>query len=251
MAASIFSVIAAFMPWWQGAVIFVISGVTLKVFAKALSSEARGFFRRAERLRRYDFEERTLGWPLPPRERADLRISNSEIAALAKKWADRETGYYSNEGPPSDARLYSNLAESIFWSERLMGKMATRRWKQVLLALGATVVTLLATIILQNEAAAGPVIKILAVAVSLLVTLDVFGEARSFQRGERELAQIIAALTADGQNNIINRNEILRILIEYNCLLAELPMIPDEVYTREIPDLNQAWDAYRSGVASL
>ena len=38
-----------------------------------------------------------------------------------------------------------------------------------------------------------------------------------------------------------DREEALRILIEYNCLLADLPMVPDEVHERHRARLNKLW----------
>ncbi len=251
IAATIFAVLASFIPIWQASATLVILSLGSKVLAKFFSSEAKSFFRRAERFRRYDFEERTLGWPLPPKERADINISNSEIQSLASKWSKRDSDYYTTEGPPNTKRLFSNLLESIFWSQALMGKMANRRWKQFYLALMVAVITFFALAIIQPGEAAVFVIKSFATVVSLLVALDIYGEARSFQRGEKELSQILTALTVVGQVNAINNNEVMRFFVEYNCILSELPMIPDEIYTKATPELNSGWDSYQTGILIL
>jgi hypothetical protein len=38
-----------------------------------------------------------------------------------------------------------------------------------------------------------------------------------------------------------NRDEGLRILIEYNCLLADVPMVPDEMHQKLHRRLNKLW----------
>jgi hypothetical protein len=40
--------------------------------------------------------------------------------------------------------------------------------------------------------------------------------------------------------------EALRLLVEYNCTLADLPMIPDTVYHANEETLNAAWQEYGS-----
>jgi hypothetical protein len=249
LGAATFSVGVSLMPWAKVAAALAIVSIGVKIAAKARLSGSRRHFRRGERARRYDFYARTLGWPVPPGHRADLALTQfpSTIQDRARALATAEVDYYSHSGPPSPKRLLCNLAESMFWTERLMAAMARVRWGQVAAAAIAVVLVLVGTVLVQPGGSLD-VLRFLGSAVMLLVALDVFGEAQSFERGEREVGKLLSAVTAVMAQVEQSRDEGMRLLTEYNCVLADLPLLPDRIYEKKKAALNAAWTEYQAGL---
>jgi hypothetical protein len=248
--ASVLSVVGALLPVVEFSVLVGIGAVGSKLIAKLVLSSAKKYFRLGERMRRYDFYERSLGWVPPPADRADMALAQDSAAldALASELAPREGDYYAHSGTPSTERLFSNLAESMFWTERLMATMSNRRWWQLSLAVGAIILTLIG-IALAHSSTGGPIlVKGVGTVVALLVAVDVLGEASSFGRGERDARALLSALVAEMRSPAPKRDEGVRLLTEYNCLLADLPMIPDEVYSSQQSRLTKAWLAFESSL---
>jgi hypothetical protein len=249
VAAAVFSVGVSLAPWAKIAAALAVLAVALKISAKLRLSASRRAFRQGERARRYDFYGRTLGWPVPPLDRADLGLTQfpSDIQERARALATSEVDYYAHSGPPSAKRLVCNLAESMFWTERLMGAMAKARWVQVAMATSALVIVLVGTIVVQPGGSLD-VLRFLGSAVTLLVAIDVLGEAQSFGRGEREVGRLLSAVTTVIGQGEPSRDESMRLLTEYNCLLADLPLLPDRVYEAKKTTLNAAWTEFQAGL---
>jgi hypothetical protein len=236
------------VPW--AVTLLALAAVCAKAASKLASSSSRKSFRLAERSRRYDFEQKTLAWPIPPQERADVVFSmkDRELRKAAELWAPADTEYYANKGAAGDERLFCNLIESAFYTQRQMGMMRSLRWRHFAGAVAGLVAVLIATIFVQPAEGAFLVLRMIALIVTALLALDLFGEARSFERGEIELHQIIDAIVAEMRRTPLAHDEGVRLMTEYNCVLADLPLIPDEVWNTNSPLLNAAWEAFRNGL---
>jgi hypothetical protein len=166
---------------------------------------------------------------------------------VAATLAGTETDYYAHDGPPSTQRLLCNLAESMFWTERLMGAMAKVRGRQVATALAAVVLVLVGTLMMQPAHGLG-VLKFIGSAVTLLVAMDLFGEAKSYERGEREACKLLSAIGTEMARATPSEGEGLRLMIEYNCLLSDLPLLPDSIYRSKQVALNSAWTEFQKSL---
>jgi hypothetical protein len=248
-AASALALLSAFMPFATAAAVTALLSVGAKLLAKQKATQSRGLFRQAERARRYDFEQRTLGWPVPGRVHADALLAcPGEVEELAGQLAKKDDDYFAEKGDPSASRFVWNLAESIFWQEKLSDAMVAVRGRQFVLALAAIGGTLCGLVLVQPSGLLQQAqvtvtvfvgLKVLGALVSLLVALDVYGELSAFRRGSRDSRDLLAALERSLAPP--KREEALRILIEYNCLLADLPMVPDEVHAKHRARLNSLW----------
>jgi hypothetical protein len=250
VAAAILAVSASVLPWPRLAAVAGVCSVVAKVLSKLTMSASKRLFRAGERARRYDFYARTLGWPVPSRERADMVVTkaSTRIEEIARKFAATESDYYAHRGLPSTERLLCNLTEAMFWTERLMGAMAKIRWKHLVYAGCAVGAVLIGTLVLQPPVDSLLALKYLGAAVALLVAIDILGEAQSFERGEREAGRLLGAVTVEMARATPSRDEALRLLIEYNCLLADLPILPDSVYLKNRDLLNTAWAAFEESL---
>ena len=136
----------------------------------------------------------------------------------------------------------------MFWSERLFGAMAAIWWRRFAVAVIVVAAVLIATIMLNLNNNALLVLKCLGSVVALLVTLDVFAEARSSDRGRTEIGKLLGVLETEMARHEPTEKEALRLLVEYNCALADLPMIPDTVYHANEETLNAAWQEYETSL---
>ena len=249
VSASGLALASAFIPSGTVAAIVALLSVGAKVLARVKATHVRALFRQAERARRYDFEQRTLGWPVPGRVHADALLAfPPDVEELARDLAKKDDDYFAEKGGPTPSRFVWNLAESIFWHEKLTEAMASRRARQFSYAVVAIIATLCGLVLVQPsgllEQAQAKVtaivgLKVLGALVSFLVALDVYGELSAFRRGSRESRDLLAALERSLEQP--DREEGLRILIEYNCLLADLPMVPDEMHRKLHARLNKLW----------
>lgn len=247
--ASGLALVAAFIPSGTVAAATALGALGAKLLARQKAAQARTLFRQAERARRYDFEHRTLGWPVPGRVHADLLLAfPAEVETLARALAAKDRDYFAVKGGPSPARFVWNLAESVFWTEKLADAMVGRRARQLTIAVAAIAVTMCGLVLVHPGGLLGPAqaevaaifgLKVLGTLVSFLVALDVYGELSAFRRGARESRDLGTAL--ERSLDPPDRDEALRILIEYNCLLADLPMVPDEVHRANHHRLNKLW----------
>lgn len=249
VAASGLALASAFIPSAMGAAFIAVLSVGAKILARIRATQVRALFRQAERARRYDFEQRTLGWPVPGRVHADTLLAfPPEVEEKAHELATKDDDYFAEKGGPTASRFVWNLAESIFWHEKLTEAMAGRRARQFSYAVLAIIATLCGLVLVQpsgllaqGQAKVTAIVglKILGALVSFFVALDVYGELSAFRRGSRESRDLLAALERSLEPP--DREEGLRILIEYNCLLADLPMVPDEVHGKLHARLNKLW----------
>lgn len=249
-AAAALSVIGAFLPWPEFAATAGLLSVATKVISKLVLSGTKKLFRLGERARRYDFYGKTMGWPVPPADRADMVIAQSskEIRAAAEKLAAAEPDYYAHKGAPSTERLLCNLCESMFWTERLMGFMAKSRYKQLAVAGVAVFAVLLGTVLVHPGEPGFAILKMVGSVVALLVAVDVLGEARSFARGEQETGKLLHAVVAEMKRTVLARDEAVRLMVEYNCMLADLPVLPDSNYEKHKSVLNSAWKEFEASL---
>ncbi len=241
--ATVLSVLGALIPIPVVSIATSIAGAAAKALAKYWLSQAKSGFRRAERARRWDFEHLTLGWPLPSHEVEDLLLEfPSETQAKAKDLKDLvDNDYYSTKGPANTHRLFSNLTESAFWTEHLFATMSKRRYSQFLLAALSLIVTLVGAYLAVSVNSAATFFKVIAAGTTFFVSIDIYGEYSSFARGAKQARDIRQALLAECKASSINHNECLRLFVEYNCMLMEMPLVPDEVYEESKTKLDEAW----------
>jgi len=249
-SAAVLSVVGSFLPWPRAAAVAGIFTVTAKVLGKFVLSSSRKAFRLGERARRYDFFYKTMGWSVPPADRADMVIaqSSSRIRAAAAKLATMEADYYAHKGEPSTERLLCNLCESMFWTERLMGYMSKARWGHFSISLAVVIAVLVGALVVDLGSAALIMLKVVMSVVTLLVAIDILGEARSFERGERESGNLLRAVVAEMHRSPLSCDEAMRLMVEYNCLLADLPLLPDSIYARHTNLLNKAWSEFSASL---
>ncbi len=252
VTAAVLAVVGAFVPIPIIAAIISVAAVSAKAAAKLAASAARSIFRQAERARRYDFEARTLGWLVPAHEHGELMFSFSrEVESRAKREPVADADYYATQGPPGTIRLFANLAESMLWTENLAETMSRRRASQLALAIMMTVLALVGLVLVQpagvlSTAGVGAILlgglRIVGAGIAALIAIDVYGELGAYGRSASECRKLFLALEAALRAPEPARDEGLRLLVEYNCVLVELPMVPDEVHQKERDRLNKLWE---------
>lgn len=246
-----FSVAAAYVQNLTCAAGLAVLAIGAKFVARLVASSSRRIFRQAERARRYDFESRALGWPVPAHAHGEVLFSFSKaVETRANQSPVSDEDYYDVKGPPGTARLFGNLAESVFWTEKLMAVMTERRAKQLAAAIVTAIAVLVGLVLVPPSGLFKPesatksvliVLRVLSIGVATLIAVDLHGDRGDFRRGAGDCAKIFSALEAALRAAEPSRDEGLRLLVEYNCLVVDLPMIPEAIYARESPRLKRLW----------
>ena len=259
--AAVVSVVAAFLPNPVCSLCLSMVAIAVKGAAKAVAATARAVFGQAERARRYDFERRTLGWSVPAHAHGELLFAFSEeVEDRAREYPVMDSDYYATQGPPSTGRLLGNLAESIFWTEKLMEIMAGRRSRQLGLAVGATVLALVGLALVQRpeilpHESLGRIVpdglRILSASVAALIAVDVYGDLCGYRRGASECAKLFLAIEAAMHAPQPDRDEGVRLFVEYNCILVDLPMVPDEIHEKHRVRLTHLWEQVAARLTSI
>jgi hypothetical protein len=243
VAASLTVLAAAAVPSSNLSLALALLAAAAKVGSRYAQGRSRSCFRVAERARRYDFQRRALGWELPHDEYADLVLSLSrETRSLpTEDIAFLQASYFEHDGStPGVERLRANLHESVFWSKRLFAEMAKRRGRHMLLASAAVIVAVVVALFVPSRDGRMIVARIVALTVTFLVSLDVFGEWSAFKRCRSELS-IVEKVFIELGTREATMEQVLRFLVDYSCLLVEAPMVPDSVYEELQPHLQQLW----------
>jgi hypothetical protein len=65
---------------------------------------------------------------------------------------------------------------------------------------------------------------------------------RAFARTEQEVRTLAGAVLAQLRLGHMDRTEGLRLMVDYNCCLMEMPLIPDEIRDQKQSAINDAWN---------
>lgn len=224
-----------------GATFVALFGLLLGYVCQLNAATARGL---AERTRRAVILRDGLGWPLGPREEADLRLQFDPWAQrLATQSPDLGRSYFGSGVVPGPERLRDNLQESVFWQAHL-SRIAANYALTAVVLLGFIVlgVVLLALTSVDRQDTRSAFAKTLAAVVPFLVTTNAVRLWWSLARQGTQLQQLDAALEETRRRSGSPQEiEVLRLAHEYDILVLEAPPVPDWIYRRNRDELDRRW----------
>ena len=219
-------------------VVYVASLVALGASAMAgwFTYQSRQLRDIAERSRRLLLLVEGLGYQPSDTEYRDLMASFRSSEATGKHW--EKVDYYSGSEAPGTARLCSLLEESAFFSEHLLAASARLCWSAFLLSLALSLAVLLFLPLVQEVSWSLIVARIVAVLLTFIVAVDLFGRAQGYSSAEQAVRNIrtrINALPASGPRT----EDLLIILGDYHSAVECAPLIPTFVYSLNVKRLNR------------
>lgn len=226
------------LPWayYIGVVVLLLQGLVWHLRGVGL-----GLHRLADEARRRATLIDALGESAERLDVANIRAAISKRACRAAASKNR-SGYWAATAPQGTDRLLEQLQESAFWSKHLYAAAARETFK----VLGATVLSLaliglLGLVVFSGETDLA-VARVLVVALSALIGLDVLGHARAWQTAAREAERVDRRLEALDPGAL---EPLVAVVSDYAVATTSAPPIPNRVYAAEKERLDELWREHR------
>jgi hypothetical protein len=241
LAAAVLTAAALFtpLPW---AYVLAVLIFALEVGAWQLRRAALAKHRLADQARRRALLINALGTSSERLDVADLRGSFSK-KACEKASVITRPGYWA-QGGGGLADVLANLQESAFWSKHLYGQAAKRMWG---IAAGSALALsgiIFAGLLFSSGDTELAVARVFVVALSLLIGLDLLGQALAWSLAAREAGTVDRRLQhLDGA---ALEDPLLAIIADYAVATSIAPPIPDFFYERDEDKLDALWRNHRA-----
>jgi hypothetical protein len=194
----------------------------------------------ADRARRALLLMEGLGWKMSGKEKTDLLSSLESSETEAKLWEDED--FFHNAEKTGTLSLARKLEESVFWSKHLLALSARRLLVFSLTALFVCTLVLLAIPLLPSQQPSILIARLVCVALTTIVTADLFGMSFAQSEAARNVASIddrLVAVIASG----CPEPDLFYIFGDYNAAVESVPVIPYGIYKRSHDRLNGLWES--------
>lgn len=192
----------------------------------------------AEEARRSLMLNYGLGLPLPRWRRANLMACFSSTPEESKKLEDAD--YFATREPPGPSRLREITLENIFWSRLLCVEGAQSTWTLFAIFLVVCFLLLFSIPLLPRPTTSVQIAQTVCILLSVLLTVEIFGKARSFGRAVEVLRALETELekTDSGPSS---QTDILLLFIDYNSIIEGTPTVPTAIYLKMREKINGLW----------
>jgi len=227
------------LPW---AYLFGVLVLVLEALAWQFRRWALAMHRRSDQARRRALLINAFGGGAERLDVADLRKSFSDWAC--KRAAELDRSDYWAERAGELPGVLANLQESAFWSKHLY-KAAAKRMGVIAGAVGACLVAIaVGGFLVFDGDTELAVARVLVVALSLLIGLDLIGQALAWSSAASEAETVDRRLEhMDGAL----AEPLLAVIGDYAIATSMAPPIPDRFYERDKDKLDDLWEERRGG----
>lgn len=238
------SIVVIFVQTLVGFVAIVAAATSiLSVYFQWRSDQLKGI---AEKLLRLQELNDGLGWPVLKRDVADLILDLPTERRAQFKGVQAPSPYFASRTVQSPKRVLENVEESAWWSTCLTRRMSQYTTVVVLimgaLALGAMYTALSAA---PTQPLASNIARAFVAVVAFLFTGGLIRLAVDYQRmsqsAGRVQEQASAILAEEAQ---VTEIASLKLLHEYHLIRATAPLIPEWIFRRLQPELDEHWRQY-------
>ena len=228
------------LPW---AYFLALAVLLLQGFVWSLRGQGLGLHRRAEEARRRALLINALGENAERLDVAKIQAAISKRACRAARQKDR-SGYWASQAQQGTGRLLDEMQESAFWSMHLYAA-AARTMHKVLAAVvvGLALIALVGFVVFSGDTDLA-VARVIVVALSSLIGVDVLGQVRAWQTAAAEAERVDRRLDKLDETVV---EPMLAVVADYAVATASAPPIPDRVYEAEKDRLEELWRKHRSG----
>lgn len=194
----------------------------------------------AETMRRQSVLTEGLGWPM-----TDAQFSHwkSRVASKLLQKAlcnKRDDDYYTTTENVGPERLLQMTQESVFWTRNLYERL----FKYILVCLVLVVISLIITlniaVLPQDEQVRLNILHFIYLVIPLLLTIDFFGLVLRLHRAIQSLLEVERDLDrlTKAEHSV---EHIMRLVAEYNCILASGVPIPNWLFSRHHDEIQACW----------
>jgi hypothetical protein len=239
LAALTILALFASLPW---AYFLAVAVLLCQALVWFLRGKAYGLHRLADQARRRALLIDALGETKERLDVAELRRRFSTWACGRAQGTSRPN-YWGNDLPKGSERLLRGLQESAFWSKDLYEKAARRMFVIAGVVVAALILVALLGLAVFSGDTSLAVARVIVVALSFGIGLDILGQAFAWHTAAREAAE------ADRRLDRLDTElePMLAVVADYAIATSSAPPIPDAFYTAEHDRLNRLWNQHRAG----
>lgn len=179
-----------------------------------------------------------LGWPMSQLRRADLLAEFRSTPEEGRKLEADD--YFASSLPAGASRLREISQENIFWTRWLCEESARATWAWFALALCVLTGLLLLVPLLPTGVDAVRYCYIISIGLAMLITSDLQGRARAYNKAATALKVIDRDLERIRWNPDLDA-DTLHLFLDYNSIAEVTPTVPTQVYLKMRSKLNQLW----------
>lgn len=234
---SILDVTGRYALWWAfGGLVFLGGAYVLRLWFDDLNDTA-------ETMRRQAAFTEGLGWPVDEMQANEWKRKLGRAIRERVRAVQRDPDYYNTQKPVGPHRLAEMTIESAFYTRQMYHKL--RYWLWWLLA-GTVLITCIILLLTVAEVVPGslelPIARAVYAFIPIIITANFLGWALALNRLIANIGAVEADLRRHVANNSISREEVLRLVAEYNCQVAMGFPIHPLLWKRWHPDISELWD---------
>jgi hypothetical protein len=205
----------------------------------------------AQTIRRQAALSRGFGWQIEPMQLEEWRRKAGTRFLKRVAAEPQAEDYYATKEATGPRRMAEMTRESAFYTRHLY--LAIRWWLSVALLAIVVVVLLVMYLVLATPAAAGLggiVAQVVATVVLIAIALDAVGwwlrltrQASAIQAIEADLDRLLA-------KEVVGETDVLRLVSEYDCELANSLPIHPWIFERKHDEIRDLWEHRNSSTDS-
>lgn len=222
---------------------FAVLGFAMLFVAYGLKIQFSIIYDRAETMRRQAVLSNALDWDIPKVQFSDWRQSAGKNVIKQLECTTLDEDYYATKKEPGALRLLEMTQESAFWTRHLYSSI-----KDYLLLILAGAVALFISVLTFTSSAtvSGDASMQIAYSVYLLMplilTADVLGWAIKLHMLCNSIKEIEKDMERLKTSGTLNTNDVLRLVSEYNCQVAQGFPIPNWFFSWQHDYIKNLWD---------
>lgn len=198
----------------------------------------------AEAARRMTVLIKGADYPLSERKFAALENPFSPAARqIARRDLEKNKGYFITTEAPGPLKLFDMLQESAFWTHSLMEKAARYAGWMIIGFLILLMLTLYMAAFVLPELRQNWLSNLIVGLALVYLTSGAWGSRSAYQSISEQVRHIDDEMEA--MREARRKPSLLDVfakLNEYDCLMMNAPMLPDFMFQKFSPELNETWD---------
>jgi hypothetical protein len=196
----------------------------------------------AETMRRQSILSEALGWPVERVQASEWRRRAGRKVVQQFTQRVREEDYYSTTEAIGPRRLAEMTLESAFWTRHLYGKLRIIVWATFVTALIVSALVISAPAFgVAPQAVAVRIATAVYILLPVLLTIDLLGWAIRLGRLMSGIREVETDLERIEGADIVDAQQVLRLVSEYNCLVVNGFPIHPRLYQRWHDEIHKLW----------
>jgi hypothetical protein len=226
---------------WQ--LVFAICGFGLFALAYYFKIVFDRLYDDAETMRRQSVLTEALDWPISKTQFSEWRLKAGKGILDSFELEQRDPDYYETREKTGPGRLRDMTIESAFYTRHLYAK-ATKVlwWLFAVVVIGIVTAVSFSSLKSLPQSSSFNVVYAVYLLLPVILSIDLleWGIKLNARMGSIcEIERDLERLEADGG---VDLTQVMRLVSEYNCQVADGFPIPDWFFSRHHNEIKRLWD---------